>query len=824
MSSDNNQLSTDYDQVVASLRQYASVNLIKTTGDPPDHYEIEYELKGYVTGADGNVTTDTLHRVQIDLPFGYPHFSPICKPLSPIFHPDFDSDAIRVADFWNKEKSLVGLIIHIGQMISGATFSTVDPFNQAALQWYERHRHELPLDDLRCGETDPDHDGIDTLDDDLFAALMLENDSENPPTPEEDPGPQDSVPEALEQPSSDMAGSDSSDPEQLLRQAMEQKKIYEARRILRRLPHDYTLPGRQEIAQSITEVIDKAELYHTEAKKFEQLGRLEQAQKALARVETLVADYPGLDEDLQRVESSLHLSDPSGSRSLSVPTTPERSTPSSLPPGIKGIARSSGTGVPAKRKKKSGSGSRLKPVSVALLVLLALVIGGRYYLESTNTLLLEQTKNGLAQARGLIDRQMYQAAKEKLDAAKESLDKIRFHQTEKTFLHNQLETMLHSQDLSEGLQGRVAFQGRYVPMDQVAALKEIAQRLENGSRLASEHNWKQAAEEYKEALRLAKDNNLSDQQQKVEEAVSRLKLNQALLAARTAEKMEKWPAAAKHYQRAYQLAAGLPDDLHQVEIAGRLAEVKFHHLFEQGKQAFVESEWQQAIDFIQQAQKILENSPVGLTARKKDLLAKNLFQVKLYQTRAKAIQAYNVADWDRAIRLYDRALEMIANNPPLVDDTIRKNNRNIKRSRLLAIIARDRELAVLAERKNKPQQALNLYRGLVAAMDQNTDVADQEVVEVRKEIEKKIDELEENLFLDEKIAYLLENYQQLIRKHYPNARANKMDNPKAEFLGRENGDLLFELSCLEKSRSSNFLLVVNYRYSPDTDSWSVDTR
>ena len=813
---DNNQLGTDHEQVVASLRQFPAIKLIKTTGDPPDHYEIEYELKGYVTEADGSISIGTLHRIQIDLPFGYPHFSPICKPLSPIYHPDFDSDAIRVADFWNKEKSLIGLILHIGQMISGNTYSSVDPFNQEALKWYEEHRAELPLDNLQGNDSDEKNDDIDTLDDDLFAVLMLEEDAEVDDAESEQGKaalpPQPSVSPPLSSPTTD----DSDDADRLHR-AIDQKKIFEARRILRQLSHDSTLPGRQEISQSISEVIEKAEQYHREAEEFAKLGKLEEAKTAYEKVEKIVVDYPGLEEAKKQIERSLELSSTLNAAITEPTVVATKPLSSSLPPGIKGIPRNSGV----KKKKKPKFSLKTKAMVIGGLCAIILALGLKLYLGSTNSLLLEQARTNLTQAQSLIDRQLFVQAKKKLDIVQQKLDKIWFNQPEKSVLQKQVEMILSSRDYVEGLQGKVKFQGEYIPADQVTTLKEIAMRLDNGADLAEKHNWKLAATQYKEALQLAEDKGLIEKQQEIQQAITKLKLEQALLTARRAEKMEKWLLAAKHYQRAYNLAQSLPNELDQIEIAGRLAEVKFHHLFDQGKQAFVESEWQQAIDFIQQAQRIIENSPAGLTSKKKELLAKNLFQVKLYQTRAKAIQAYNVANWDQAVRLYDQALEMIADNTPLMSGQINQATRNIKHSRLLAIVARDRELAALAERNNDNARAMQYYNDLIAAMDQNQDITDNELEKIRKEVEDKKEALKEKVFIDEKISYLIDNYQRLITQHYPNARPNKLESPQAVLLKRDGNDLIFELSCIEKSRNSNFRLVLNYRYSPATDSWSV---
>ena len=92
--------------------------------------------------------------MQINLPFGYPHFPPTAKPITPIFHPDIDPDAIRIADFWQDNHSLSDLIVHIGQMICGNHYTKEDPFNQSAFEWFEERKSWLPFDILEPREED----------------------------------------------------------------------------------------------------------------------------------------------------------------------------------------------------------------------------------------------------------------------------------------------------------------------------------------------------------------------------------------------------------------------------------------------------------------------------------------------------------------------------------------------------------------------------------------------------------------------------------------------------------------------------------------------
>lgn len=151
MASQTDQRTADLKELNEILEHQPRIKLLQTEGDPPDCYEIEYHLAGLSKAEDGSVSKASRHVMLITLPFGYPHFPPAVKPLTPVFHPDIDPDAVRISSRWQQEPSLAKLVLHLGEMICGKVYSLEDPFNQEAADWYGDHAAELPLDSLESG-------------------------------------------------------------------------------------------------------------------------------------------------------------------------------------------------------------------------------------------------------------------------------------------------------------------------------------------------------------------------------------------------------------------------------------------------------------------------------------------------------------------------------------------------------------------------------------------------------------------------------------------------------------------------------------------------
>ena len=152
MSASPSQLDEIYRQVREYFVSHPVISVRPTNGDPPDQYEITYTITGMSKKDGGKIVESIDHKVELAIPFGFPHFPPSCKPKSDIFHPDFDPAAICLGDFWEQDRTLPDLIIHIGQMINGEIYSTTNAFNEEAAEWYLDNADKFPLAHINWGK------------------------------------------------------------------------------------------------------------------------------------------------------------------------------------------------------------------------------------------------------------------------------------------------------------------------------------------------------------------------------------------------------------------------------------------------------------------------------------------------------------------------------------------------------------------------------------------------------------------------------------------------------------------------------------------------
>jgi predicted Zn finger-like uncharacterized protein len=138
-------LRADHERLTEYLRQHPRLRLIQTEGDPPEKYQIEYQIKS-LRMVHGELQPVQRHIVEISLPLNYPRTPPQCRMLSPVFHPNIAPHAICVGDHWGAGESLQSIVARIGEMLAYQSYNVKSPLNGEAARWVEENKHRLPLD------------------------------------------------------------------------------------------------------------------------------------------------------------------------------------------------------------------------------------------------------------------------------------------------------------------------------------------------------------------------------------------------------------------------------------------------------------------------------------------------------------------------------------------------------------------------------------------------------------------------------------------------------------------------------------------------------
>ncbi len=802
----------DLAKLQALLQEYRQIELLSTEGDPPEYYELAFHLRGAVTGPAGQPVLEEEHRLGVRLSFGYPHLPPSCKPLSPIFHPNVDPDAVQIDDFWQHDRGLDELVLHLGHMLCGKVFDTRNPFNPEAAAWYASRRLELPWDRLvpeqerqdepvgAVGEKSPDSSFSVDWDYEKEAGLLQAVDATaGVTTAQEDV--------------------------EALRQAISECRFYAADKMLAAITDATVLPDREGIAEYIRSQIHLAEQRRQTARAQEQAGKGAAALRLLEQVAGQITDAPGLDDDIERLK---RLGPPAPPPTVSTPPSqidqvevpvsapaaPQEPAPAAATPAVEAIAVAKKL-LPLPREAPKG----MFLGGTALAVLLLVAIGGWLFWADHSHRREAETSWKLAQES--MRKKQFVEAKAAAERGATLLRRLRLPVGQEAGqLSQNITTLLGDRELAEGLMGNLLYQGLYLPKETIRALEEGAALIAKAEELEGQSRWQEAAGLYEEVLRgLGADGEKTGERlPELRFKLARCKYQAALQSGRSAEANANWREAAVYYRVVGDLAQVLDDVAGKTEFERRSAELELRHLREQGHKAAKGKNWSEAVEAYQQGLAHIE-SVGGFPASVREELRRGEQQARFNQVLDEARKAAEQSAWDAAASRYDEALTMLRESPRLKE--VGGDGDKLRREKVLVLIAKERQQADEARRQQNITEELEHLRRLLAELDRTDLRRDEPLRLLRQESASRIVTLEHEEEVARLTRHLYDKFNEIFLETYPSTRSSQLMQPKVAFLGQEGKAMLFNLQCVEVNQGRRFRLALNYLYDPATKSWRL---
>ena len=786
MAMGSQQIAEDYEQLKDLLELYPNISIIKTEGQPPDNYEIEYTLRGFIKEEDNTISIGQKHRVRLSLPFGYPHFAPIAKPLTPIFHPDIDPAAIRLADRWQQNPSLPDLVLHIGEMICGNIYTLEDPFNQEAADWYAHQQKQLPLDSISIADIEETDVSLDSLVDDTFASLGLESDDFLKPEKPVD--------------AEDIA---------YIRDLVAQNKIFTANKLLSELPATASFPDREDVQQEIGKALRKTDQLFKLAEQLEDMAKFDEAIEVADNLLAIAADAPGAEALRTRIQQSFQLTQSVGissrqeERIEKTPEKKEKPTPSK-------------DRVKLVRWKNS---LPIKPILLVLLVLGAAIASVSFYFKDQT--ILNQSQASLLKGQLLLDKKQFDQSLEALEEAKGLLSRLTILRFRKSSQEQEINALINSSELQEGLKGRVLYQGEYIPSGLASDQEKLTVLTDQAQLLAGQNKLVESLTLYRQALKFATDHNLGKQQAVINEIIQSLELRHTLAVAERAEQDKNWDEAAAAYRKALTLSGNIKNLGTASDITHRMTAATFRHELDQSKKAFNQSQWKETVKYLEQAQQAINLNSNVVTEKERQDLRRLLINAHLYLMLSTAREAYEQRNWPQAIEDYQNALNLLAREPDSAENMLGESLGKIEKTLLMVKIAQIQDLLLVAEGKSDPNAVLTHCKEIQQLIKTSNHQTDPAVKTVLQKINEKIEKQQELFVQSEKIAWLEEHFEEIFRANYPTFKGSKLMQPKAVFLKKIGNKIIFTLTCLERSQGSSSKLELNYQFDSSNGKWSV---
>jgi ubiquitin-protein ligase len=138
-------LHSDYEAVRRLVHVHPRIDIEGVEGSPPHRYRLLVRVTSLRQKGDELVEAGE-HRLEVQLPLGYPGEAPVFRMLTPVFHPNIAPHAVCIGDHWSAAESLQALIQRVGEMLAFQSYNVRSPLNGKAAKWVLEHPDRVPTD------------------------------------------------------------------------------------------------------------------------------------------------------------------------------------------------------------------------------------------------------------------------------------------------------------------------------------------------------------------------------------------------------------------------------------------------------------------------------------------------------------------------------------------------------------------------------------------------------------------------------------------------------------------------------------------------------
>ena len=778
-------LVAEYGQLVEFLELYPNISIVRTEGEPPDEYEIAYALRAY-TSADGSVQVGRQHRVLITLPFGFPHFAPGVKALTPLFHPAIDQNDIAIEDQWRKKPSLPELVIYIAELISGHIYVMDAPVNPEAAKWYEDHKHELPLDTLTIANMG-EESLIGILEKEFDPALNLDE---------------------------DIHGHEAEIQE--IRELLASNHLHTLHKRLNELPPGLWFPEREEAEQKVEATLQQTAELFAQAQELEEEGRYGKALECAQAILALIPDDPAAKSLAQRLQQSSFITD-----SLTDALNDQENDGVGLGNG----AQPTTPPAPSEKVQKASRKLLLPegfPLRTVLLVTLAIVALLWLGMQAMNDwFILSRVQNGIREGQSQLQAKDYPGAKDTLERTRQGVSGLSLLWFRESSLHKEIDTLLNIPELKEGAQGRVLYKGKYIDEATAKAQEQLAQFEQMAQQEAAGNQYDEALLNYNKALGLLETLALPQEQQRIRAIIHSLEVEKLLDMASKAEQQHNWDEARELYRQTESLLQNngrVAQDFSQ-KLNQRIVGLEVRQMLDKAFTAMENDQLDIARTHLKAAEEKLAASSQTDSGASSLQLDSAHVQLQMYAILPEAKRAFENRQWRPAADQYQQAIALLDQSRPEVRTALQGVRGKLQRTLELSRINQTLEEALLAERKKDWPATVRLEKAALAQLARGGN--DPAFAELKRRVEEQLAQHKQELELFEKSRWLEVRGLDFFRTNYPTFKESALSTPKAVFLRREGSKQIFELSSIDSSGGRPSKLVLLYAFDQKTGQWAI---
>lgn len=596
-------------------------------------------------------------------------------------------------------------------------------------------------------------------------------------------------------------------------------KKYQACEMLESLPDNYIIRDKSGLVGGLVDTIAKVE------------GLVEQGRalaksncvKALAIFEEafkLVPDYPGLTENVAALREDLAQYNSSISSIEKALKSKKAEKASSLLDKFQEIFpedehasrfKVAITNLNKDLKKKKTAKINLLIIITAVGTVLA--AGGAYF--AFEMVMVEKAAGQWEEVNRLLAAQKFTETQEACLDINKNLGRVRlFFMTRKQELQGKVDDVLQSELVVKGAEGKVLFDGDYIPKEYLANSQEIKKNIEEARALVAAGNNVEAIREFEEALSALTKMDLDSTAQVIEDiklSITSCRLN---IIKDLAAKARALMATGSHYAANALITEAIavvmdhsinvsePVVIKVLEVKKDISLARLKELMVTGDNLFVAGNYESAINAYNKAHAYANANNLGSNSLNRQIYEMlNKSNVKILIGNGDRFMAS--AKWSEAVRAYESgmalALESDSKNLPL----LKRTKSSLQKAKIMQVVAnleRQNSLARQAFKADKRKQAIDIFKKAIRTGAGSDWRAYKEVANVIDTLKSGLAEVEEKVFVDSKKEFLRNRYSSILKKDFGLGTDAGLLDPQVALLDATPELLKFSVSAMSYAK------------------------
>jgi tetratricopeptide (TPR) repeat protein len=482
---------------------------------------------------------------------------------------------------------------------------------------------------------------------------------------------------------------------QHLMQLIEAKQVYTSYTLLKKIPADTYIPGKQKILDELKSALIKGKAIHAILQNNRNNGDYPAALQQALKLQKIVPDYPNLKHDIGAIKATLRDLETTVNQAKIAATHARKDEVITLLQTVRQIdVNHPDIAIIEKTVRRKAHGKSAKSIIISILIIVIPAV-----LFGLEKIMVWRAEENLQSATTLITASKFKEANKSLYRMENNLRLVYvFHRIQKDSLSQRAKALQSSITFVQGMRGRVIHDGEFISEKKKNIITSLEQLLMNASRSTEKEEWQEALEIYTEALEFSRlhETELGGEQQVILDKIAELNQQQRtasqqqstdecltiIAQANDAFQQQNWQQVIDQYNRAASFAenADITEDCIDAQSRANYNSSVITVFLDKGDSLKQESQPAEAVDYYLQAHafatsqkmspEIIQDIQVHI-----DSLKEQVFMGRVRRLVLEGDHFIKQGDFDSGLSKYNFALTMLESNSERIHDKDKLTNR-----------------------------------------------------------------------------------------------------------------------------------------------------